>query len=38
MKTVIQRVAKASVTVNGEKISAIDNGLLILVGIENADA
>ena len=38
MRTVIQRVTKASVTVNGEKISAIDNGLLILVGIENADA
>lgn len=38
MRTVIQRVTKASVTVNGEKINAIDNGLLILVGIENADA
>lgn len=38
MRTVIQRVTKASVTVNGEKISAIDSGLLILVGIENADA
>ena len=38
MRTVIQRVTKASVTVNGDKISAIDNGLLILVGIENADA
>lgn len=38
MRTVIQRVTKASVTVNGEKISAIDGGLLILVGIENADA
>ncbi|WP_340157875.1 D-aminoacyl-tRNA deacylase [uncultured Maribacter sp.] len=38
MRTVIQRVTKASVTVNGEKISAIDGGLLILVGIENTDA
>lgn len=38
MRTVIQRVTKASVTVNGEKISAIDSGFLILVGIENADA
>lgn len=38
MRTVIQRVTKASVTVNGEMISAIDSGFLILVGIENADA
>ena len=37
MRTVLQRVSKASVTVNGEKISAIENGLLILVGIENED-
>ena len=38
MKVVIQRVLEASVTVEGEKISQIQNGLLILVGIENEDA
>lgn len=37
MRTVIQRVAKASVTVEGTKVSAIENGLLILLGIEDAD-
>ncbi|WP_321347954.1 D-aminoacyl-tRNA deacylase [uncultured Draconibacterium sp.] len=37
MRVVIQKVKKASVTVEGEKISAIKNGLLILVGIENED-
>ena len=37
MKVVIQRVLEASVTVEGEKISQIQNGLLILVGIENED-
>lgn len=38
MRVVIQKVKEASVTVEGEKISAIKNGLLILVGIENEDA
>jgi len=37
MRVVIQKVKEASVTVEGEKISAIENGLLILVGIENED-
>ena len=37
MRTVIQRVSKASVTVEGELISNIENGLLILLGIEDAD-
>jgi D-tyrosyl-tRNA(Tyr) deacylase len=37
MRVVIQKVKEASVTVEGEKISAIKNGLLILVGIENED-
>ncbi|WP_319500316.1 D-aminoacyl-tRNA deacylase [uncultured Draconibacterium sp.] len=37
MRVVIQKVKEASVTVDGEKISAIKNGLLILVGIENED-
>jgi D-tyrosyl-tRNA(Tyr) deacylase len=37
MRAIIQRVSKASVTVDGEVISKIDNGLLILLGIEDAD-
>ncbi len=37
MRIVIQKVKEASVTVEGEKISAIKNGLLILMGIENED-
>ncbi len=37
MKAVIQRVTKASVTVDGEIISAIDNGLLIFLGIAPED-
>ena len=37
MRAVIQRVKEASVKVNGKETGAIDNGLLILVGIEDAD-
>jgi D-tyrosyl-tRNA(Tyr) deacylase len=37
MKTVIQRVSRASVTVEGEIVGAIDQGLLILVGIGPGD-
>jgi D-tyrosyl-tRNA(Tyr) deacylase len=37
MRTVIQKVSKASVTVENEVISAIEKGLLILLGIEDAD-
>ncbi len=37
MKTVIQRVTGASVTIEGEIKSAIGNGLLVLIGIEDAD-
>jgi len=37
MRAVIQRVANASVNVDGETVGAIDNGLLILLGIEDAD-
>jgi D-tyrosyl-tRNA(Tyr) deacylase len=37
MKAVIQRVSKASVTIEGEKVSEINGGLLILLGIEPAD-
>ncbi len=37
MKVVIQRVSKASVTIKGEKVASINNGLLILLGIINED-
>lgn len=37
MKVVIQRVSKASVTIGGNKVSEINNGLLILLGIETLD-
>jgi len=37
MKAVIQRVSQASVTINNEKVADINLGLLILVGIEDAD-
>ncbi len=33
----IQRVTRASVTVDGERVSAIDNGLLILLGVADGD-
>ncbi len=38
MKAVIQRVSKASVTIDGKIKSAINSGLLILAGIEETDA
>ena len=37
MKAVVQRVSKASVTVDGKIISTIADGLLVLLGIENQD-
>lgn len=37
MKIVLQRVSKASVTIDGTLKSAIGKGLLILLGIEDAD-
>jgi D-tyrosyl-tRNA(Tyr) deacylase len=37
MRTVIQRVSRASVTINGQKRSHIGPGLLVLVGIEESD-
>ncbi len=37
MRLVIQRVSEASVTVDGECISSIGRGLLVLVGVENGD-
>jgi D-tyrosyl-tRNA(Tyr) deacylase len=38
MKVVLQRVSSASVTIGGRVTGAIDRGLLVLVGIESADA
>src|SRR6478672_5599436 len=37
MKAVIQRVTSASVTIDGEIVAQIQNGLLLLIGIEDAD-
>ena len=37
MRVVIQRVSQASVTVNDSVIGKIKNGLVVLLGIENAD-
>ena len=37
MRAVIQRVTRASVTIEGKIHGQIDNGLLVLVGIEDAD-
>src|SRR6186997_2309643 len=37
MRVLIQRVSKASVTVEGQTISAIGKGLLILLGIGHGD-
>ncbi len=37
MRVVIQRVSESAVRVDGKVIGAIDKGLLILIGIEEAD-
>ena len=37
MKAVIQRVLEASVTIDGLKVANIQKGLLVLLGIEDAD-
>jgi len=37
MKAVIQRVSKASVSIENEVVAIIQKGLLVLVGIEDAD-
>jgi len=37
MRAVIQRVSRASVTIDGKCKAAIQGGLLVLVGIEDAD-
>ena len=38
MRVVIQRVSKASVVINSNEICNINNGLLILLGIELNDS
>lgn len=38
MKAVIQRVANASVTIEGKKVANINSGLLVLLGIVNDDS
>ena len=37
MRLFIQRVKEASVSIDGEKVSAIGKGLLVLVGVETGD-
>lgn len=37
MRVVLQRVSSASVTIAGETVAAIKQGLLILLGVEDAD-
>lgn len=37
MKVVIQRVLKASVTIEGEMVASISNGLLVLLGVVDDD-
>jgi D-tyrosyl-tRNA(Tyr) deacylase len=37
MRAVIQRVSRANVTINGEVFSGIENGFVVLLGIEDAD-
>lgn len=37
MKVVVQRVSKASVTIENQEVASIGNGLLVLLGIINED-
>jgi len=37
MKAVVQRVLEASVTVNGERVSQVGPGLLVLLGVGKGD-
>lgn len=37
MKAVLQRVTQAAVDVEGERVGAIEDGLLILLGVETGD-
>ncbi len=38
MRTIIQRVAEASVAVDGQKVAKIGAGLLVLAGFEDSDS
>ncbi len=38
MRSVVQRVSEASVTIGGETVGRIGRGLLVLVGIEEGDS
>ncbi|MEU5550135.1 D-aminoacyl-tRNA deacylase [Micromonospora sp. NPDC047793] len=37
MRAVVQTVGRASVTVDGEVVGAVDDGLLVLVGVTHSD-
>ena len=37
MRCVVQRVTSASVTVNGETVGAIGQGLMVLIGVSDED-
>ncbi len=37
MRALVQRVSRAAVTVDGERVSAIGPGLLVLLGVAHAD-
>ncbi len=37
MRIVIQRAARASVSITGEKVASIGRGLMVLVGVEEGD-
>ena len=37
MRALVQRVTEASVTVDGERISAIGGGMLVLLGVKRGD-
>lgn len=38
MRAILQRVSEASVTVEGNELSAINKGLLVLLGVEDTDS
>ncbi|MGL4267080.1 MAG: D-aminoacyl-tRNA deacylase, partial [Weissella cibaria] len=37
MKVILQRVSEASVTVAGNQLGAIEQGFMLLVGVQDAD-